>query len=527
MLRSMARAARYQPRTTALSAVLFVMAIAPSAIAQEGPAATQRNSDTPTTKKQLQATLDRLNQTIEQERQALDQSQKSWQDQREAAKAKRDELAGKLLQAERQSQEAGEKAAQLDQSLKQTQNQADRLTRTARKLRSEARKTAEQISVHLQQVPASNATSDQVKNILSRLNTTSDEQDVPKTGDPNNGASQPTVREAIGNLLTLIDQTHDQATRLHLRETKLWTATGQRETVDLLSVGHVAFAYRTKNDQRLGLALASPEQATGFRWSEALPKRHRRALDTAINQLQNPRAASAEQAAFVPMDVTGRLTAEAVTPGEGWLASLGAGGIIMVPLLAVAGFGVLLAMERFVCLYLANGQAGRSVAHILSAARQDDVKTAESHAQRARGAVARTLRACLDRRPHGQHAMEDAIQEQLLHETPRLQRFLGGIAILAAIAPLLGLLGTVTGIIETFGVIRAFGQTDPGLMAGGISQALVTTAAGLIIAIPLLLAHAVLRGRVNRIIAEAEKQAATLLNILAHDDTTQNDERTV
>ena len=112
--------------------------------------------------------------------------------------------------------------------------------------------------------------------------------------------------------------------------------------------------------------------------------------------------------------------------------------------------------------------------------------------------------------------MEDAIQEQLLHEMPKLQRFLGGIAILAAVAPLLGLLGTVTGIIRTFGVIQSFGNANPSLMAGGISEALITTAAGLIIAIPLLLAHSLLKGRVQTILSDAEKHAATLLNTLTY-----------
>jgi biopolymer transport protein ExbB len=113
--------------------------------------------------------------------------------------------------------------------------------------------------------------------------------------------------------------------------------------------------------------------------------------------------------------------------------------------------------------------------------------------------------------------MEDSIQEQLLQEMPRLNRFSGGIAILAAVAPLLGLLGTVTGIIQTFGVIRAFGNANPNLMAGGISEALITTVAGLSIAIPLIIAHSLLRGRADLILADAERHAAAMLAMLAHD----------
>ena len=95
-----------------------------------------------------------------------------------------------------------------------------------------------------------------------------------------------------------------------------------------------------------------------------------------------------------------------------------------------------------------------------------------------------------------------------------MQKRLGGIATLAAIAPLLGLLGTVTGIIQTFGVLKVYSNANPGLMAGGISEALVTTASGLVIAIPILLMHSLLSGRIDGLIADAERNAATLYNVL-------------
>jgi biopolymer transport protein ExbB len=133
--------------------------------------------------------------------------------------------------------------------------------------------------------------------------------------------------------------------------------------------------------------------------------------------------------------------------------------------------------------------------------------------------IGRTMAACLRYRDCGAKAMEDGIQEQLLRELPRLRRFLGAIATFGAVAPLLGLLGTVTGIIATFTVIRTADNPSPTLMAGGISEALVTTAAGLIVAIPLLLLQVVLRGRSDRILGDAERYSATLLNTLVHRET--------
>lgn len=151
---------------------------------------------------------------------------------------------------------------------------------------------------------------------------------------------------------------------------------------------------------------------------------------------------------------------------------------------------------------------------VVTACEQHKFEEAQKLCERKGGSVTNVLNACLARRGYGQQLMEDSIQEQLLHEMPKLQRFLGAIAVLAGIAPLLGLLGTVTGIIRTFDVIQAFGNSNPALMANGISEALVTTATGLVIAVPILVFHTVLRGRVEQILADSERYAATLLTTL-------------
>ena len=107
--------------------------------------------------------------------------------------------------------------------------------------------------------------------------------------------------------------------------------------------------------------------------------------------------------------------------------------------------------------------------------------------------------------------LEIRLDEAVLKEVPRLERGLRTIKILAAVAPLLGLLGTVVGMIETFQAITLFGTGDPQLMAGGISQALVTTALGLTVAIPLLLLHNVAAAKSRRLVNTLEEQGAGLL----------------
>jgi biopolymer transport protein ExbB len=453
----------------------------------------------------LRQTLRQLEQTLAREREAFEQAQQRREERLEDKIGRRDALGQNLLQAQLRLSEAEAEADQLTEKVETSTAEAKEAEDAAIELLTAASSAAERLTMHLEQVPGTDR-------LAKRVETAADELPAGESAN-----RLPDDAEALTSVLEALATVHDRASRVSLRETELWTAPGRREQVELLSLGHAGFAYRTIEDGRFGLALASPQEAQGYRFSEALSPEQQAGIEDAIAAV---RAADDQQPTTIhpPADVTGRIAAEAFGQQRHWLSELRAGGIIMLPLLGVAGLGLLLACERAWQLYARNRQHGRLAGKVIAAAQRGDLAEANRLTRRTQGAVGRTLAACLGRAEAGQHAMEDAIQEQLLHEGPRLQRFLGGLATLAAIAPLLGLLGTVTGIIETFGVIRAFGQSDPGLMAGGISQALVTTATGLTIAIPLLLLHALLKGRVDRILAQAEKRAATLLNVLAHQE---------
>ena len=114
----------------------------------------------------------------------------------------------------------------------------------------------------------------------------------------------------------------------------------------------------------------------------------------------------------------------------------------------------------------------------------------------------------------GEH-LEDIVSESILHESSHLNRFGAFITVVAAVAPLLGLLGTVTGMIQTFDVITEFGTSDPKLLSGGIAVALVTTELGLIVAIPLLLLGSLLNGWAERLKDDMEKGALKIINLAA------------
>lgn len=115
---------------------------------------------------------------------------------------------------------------------------------------------------------------------------------------------------------------------------------------------------------------------------------------------------------------------------------------------------------------------------------------------------------------HGRDVMKDAIEEsgrQVVHE---LERYLNSLGTIAAITPLLGLLGTVIGMIKVFAAITEFGVGDPTILAGGISEALITTAAGLAVGIPALMFYRYFRGRVNALTVNMEWEAIRLVEIL-------------
>jgi biopolymer transport protein ExbB len=124
--------------------------------------------------------------------------------------------------------------------------------------------------------------------------------------------------------------------------------------------------------------------------------------------------------------------------------------------------------------------------------------------------LGRVLAVGLTHRHRPREVMMQRLEDTGRHVVHELERFLNTLGTIAGVSPLLGLLGTVTGIIKAFNAINAGGMGDPRLLSGGISEALVTTAAGLLVAIPALICYRYLRGRVEGIVIEMEKCAISL-----------------
>ncbi len=173
------------------------------------------------------------------------------------------------------------------------------------------------------------------------------------------------------------------------------------------------------------------------------------------------------------------------------------GGIVGYVIIALGLLGVLLSLERLVTLTI----AGQKVKAQL---RKPDSPTGDN-------ALGRVLQVFHANRQVDTETLELKLGEAILKETPALQRGILFIKVISVVAPLLGLLGTVTGMINTFQAITLFGTGDPKTMAGGISQALVTTVLGLTVAIPTVLLHTIVSGRSKTITQILQEQTAGIV----------------
>ncbi len=186
----------------------------------------------------------------------------------------------------------------------------------------------------------------------------------------------------------------------------------------------------------------------------------------------------------------------------------------MGPILLCSVAAMAIVIERFWALRRAAIMPDDLVTRIWQMHRQrllNDERIAEI---RDGSALGRMLAAGLVNRFHSREVMKEAIQDTGRQVVAALERYLSTLGTIAAVTPLLGLLGTVLGMIKVFGVIMEAGVGNPGVLAGGISQALITTAAGLSVAIPALMFYRYFNNRVDKIVIAMEEQALRLIEVM-------------
>ena len=204
---------------------------------------------------------------------------------------------------------------------------------------------------------------------------------------------------------------------------------------------------------------------------------------------------------------------------------LKAGGWVMVPIILCSILALAIIIERFWSLQRSRVCPAKLLGEIwqLASAKQLDArKVAEL---RAGSPLGRVLAAALMNMKQDRQIVKETIEDTGRHVAAELERYLNTLGTIAAISPLLGLLGTVFGMIQVFSAINVVGVGNASALAGGIAQCMVATAAGLCVAIPALMFYRFFRGRVDDLVLTMEQQSLKLVEILYGERTPEPNER--
>ena len=196
-----------------------------------------------------------------------------------------------------------------------------------------------------------------------------------------------------------------------------------------------------------------------------------------------------------------------------------AGGIVMVPIILCSIIAAAIILERLWTLQqrrVLPAELTEKVWRLIEAGQLQEKHIA---ALQQNSPLGKILAAGLINRHRDRAIVKEAIEDTGRHVVHELERFINTLGTIASMSPLLGLLGTVFGIIRTFSSISVQGVGNPTALAGGISEALICTAAGLSVAIPSLVAYRYLRGRVEGLVVQMEKEAMKIVQVL--DDETR------
>lgn len=191
-----------------------------------------------------------------------------------------------------------------------------------------------------------------------------------------------------------------------------------------------------------------------------------------------------------------------------------AGGLLMWPILLCSVISLAIIAERFWSLQTTRICPKNLVAQVWHWQKKGELNTENIQALRMGSPLGRILAAGLVNRNNERIIMKESIEEVGRHVVHDLGKFLTTLGTIASITPLLGLLGTVLGMIQVFTVITTVGLGDPAILADGISVALITTAAGLTVAIPSLMFHRYFQGKIDDLVVNMEQEALKMVEVM-------------
>jgi biopolymer transport protein ExbB len=232
----------------------------------------------------------------------------------------------------------------------------------------------------------------------------------------------------------------------------------------------------------------------------------------------------AQEGGPAPAAETAEVTEEGGEPAgishdrkSGFVEFFEKGGDFMWPLLLLAVLGLAVILERLITLQRSQTNTRRLMAAIVTSLKSGGVEGAQNICMNTRGPIAAILHAGLEKVGRGPAAVEKAIENSGAIEMAFLQRGLPVLSTVANIAPLLGFLGTVSGMIHAFEAIAAAEQVSAKVVASGISEALITTMTGLIIAIPAQAMYNFFVARIDRFVLDMEESSVELLDVLTEE----------
>jgi biopolymer transport protein ExbB len=191
-----------------------------------------------------------------------------------------------------------------------------------------------------------------------------------------------------------------------------------------------------------------------------------------------------------------------------------AGGWLMLPIIVCSVVAVAIVLERLWTLQQKRVLPRDVTAQVWEWVKHNQLDAKQIQLLHQSSPLGQVLAAGLTYRHAAREVLKESIEDAGRHVVHELERFLNPLGTIAAISPLLGLLGTVSGMIKAFTAITAQGVGNPTVLAGGIAEALITTAAGLSVAIPALIAYRYLRGRVDALVVLIEKESMRFVETL-------------
>ena len=314
----------------------------------------------------------------------------------------------------------------------------------------------------------------------------------------------PDIDDITGMASVFFDEI-DRGGQVSLREGEFVGRDGRETTGRIFQIGKFTTVYQSAEET--GFLVWSPESQRLFALAELPPRPVRRSLDKYL----------AGESELVPVDMSGGAALRQITQRTNFLEQIRQGGPIIWPIFLIALAALVIVVIKIIYLNRMHGNTDRIMGEVNELAAKGDWTACEKIVaghQGKKSPVVRVIRAGLEARDESRETLESVLQEAILRELPQVQKGIAMLAVLGAVAPLLGLLGTVTGMIDTFRVITLFGTSDPKLMSGGISEALVTTELGLAVAIPIMLLHTYLSRKSDHLIGDMESKAVQMTNII-------------